>query len=107
MRSSLILLMSFFSSVLVQAQEKKVVSTAAIFLPEKIATGNNERDMTISPDGNELFYTVQHPKSGYSQIVYMKKQGKNWSAPQIASFSGKYSDLEASFSPDGNKMIFG
>ena len=30
-----------------------------IFLPGLVSTGYNERDMAISPDGSEMFYTIQ------------------------------------------------
>lgn len=77
-----------------------------LFEPGKISTGKYERDMAISPDGKELYYTIQHPKTGYSQIVYCTKTNNGWSIPQMASFSGQFSDLEPAFSPDGKRLYF-
>jgi Tol biopolymer transport system component len=36
----------------------------------------------------------------------MKLEKGKWSKPEVASFSGKYSDLEPAFSPDGKKLFF-
>jgi Tol biopolymer transport system component len=63
--------------------------------------------MAISPDGNELFYTVEMPQNVFSMIIYMGKDSKgNWSSPEVAPFSGNYMDLEPAFSPDGKKLFF-
>lgn len=83
-----------------------IQNTPTLFEPGKISTGKYERDMALSPDGKELYYTIQHPKTGYSQIVCCTKTKTGWSIPQIASFSGKYSDLEPAFSPDGKRLYF-
>jgi len=79
-------------------------NTPQIFLPGIISNGLDNRDMTISPANDELYFTLQH-RSG-STILYCKKQGNQWSKPQVAPFSGKFSDLEPAFSPDGNKLFF-
>lgn len=79
---------------------------ARIFGEGIISTNLNERDMAISPDGNELFYTVASQNT-YTAIVQLQKDGKgNWSKPELASFSGIYNDLEPAFSPDGKKLFF-
>src|SRR5262249_2939322 len=71
---------------------------ARIFGEGIISTNLNERDMAISPDGNELFYTVASQNT-YTAIVHLQKDGKgNWSKPELASFSGIYNDLEPAFS---------
>lgn len=78
-----------------------------LFLPDEISTNLNERDMTISPDGNEMFYTMQGNQNSFSVIIHRKKtSGNKWSAPEVASFSGSYGDLEPAFSADGKKIFF-
>jgi len=39
-------------------------------------------------------------------ILYMRHENNRWTAPQVASFSGKYRDGEPHFSYDGNKLLF-
>lgn len=78
-----------------------------IFASGQISTGLYERDFALSPDGSELFYTLQSPGGVFQTIVYRKKDEKgSWSEPVIAPFAGHYSDLEPAFSPDGNTIFF-
>lgn len=89
--------------------QQKVLSFSAtknpiVFAPGIISNGLDNRDMTISPSNDELYYTLQQ-KSG-SIILYCKKTGNRWSKPEVAWFSGKFSDMEPAFSPDGKKLFF-
>ncbi len=90
-----------------QSQDNNVkILSPVLFEPGKISDGFANRDMTISPDGNELFYTIQFTKGLYSVIMHSVKKTGVWGTPEVASFSGRYNDLEASFSPDGSKLYF-
>jgi Tol biopolymer transport system component len=72
-----------------------------------VSTNLSERDMAISPDGREMFYTIQSNQHAVSTIIRLKKLSNNkWSSPEVASFSGRYSDLEPAFSPDGKRVYF-
>jgi Tol biopolymer transport system component len=78
-----------------------------IFMENIVSTNLNERDMAISPDGSEMFYTIQSNQHAVSTIIARKKLSNNkWSEPFVASFSGRYSDLEPAFSPDGKRIYF-
>ncbi len=66
----------------------------------------NERDFALSPDGQEIYFTISTPKSSFQTIVFCHKKNGKWSAPQVASFAGNYSDLEPAFSADGNTLYF-
>ncbi|MCF8368790.1 MAG: hypothetical protein K9G76_07080 [Bacteroidales bacterium] len=79
---------------------------AKLFSPEIISTPANERDFTISPSGNELFYSMVFPGNSLSTIIYLYHDGAFWSQPLVAPFSGAYPDLEPMFSPDGKKLFF-
>jgi Tol biopolymer transport system component len=78
--------------------------TPAIFAPGLLTDGFNNRDFTISPAGDEVFYTLQ--QRSISTILHLKKVNGQWSKPEVAPFAGKYRDLEASFSPDGKTLFF-
>ncbi len=81
--------------------------TPMIFMENIVSTNLNERDMAIAPDGSEMFYTIQANQNAASTIITMKKLANNkWSNPEVASFSGKYSDLEPAFASDGRKLYF-
>jgi len=86
---------------------KQPPSSAQLFGEQIISTGLYERDFALSPDGKEIFYTLQAPQGGFQTILHLIKlpDGK-WSKPAVASFAGQYSDLEPAFSPDGQKLYF-
>lgn len=107
--------MGFFCLILlcpaVYAQQSiqfdKAPASPEVFAPDMISTGLSERDLAISPDGKEMFYTLQSPQGIFQTIVYRQKDGKgNWSNPEVAPFAGKFSDLEPAFSFDGTKLYF-
>jgi hypothetical protein len=76
-----------------------------IFAPGLISNGFANRDFTISPAGDEIFFTVQQLNLVSVVMSSTKRNGK-WSEPFVASFSGIYNDLEASFTSDGNRLFF-
>ena len=82
-------------------------NSPVMFAPNVISDEFGNRDMAISPTGDELFYTLQY-KSGFvfSTIMYSKKVNGQWTTPEIAPFCGQYNDLEPAFSPDGTKLYF-
>ncbi|MEI9810583.1 MAG: hypothetical protein WDO16_23435 [Bacteroidota bacterium] len=78
-----------------------------LFADGTISDEFGNRDMAISPKGDELFYTFQY-RGGFifSTIMYSKKVNGKWSSPEVAAFCGQYNDLEPAFSPDGTKLYF-
>jgi hypothetical protein len=82
-------------------------ASPGIFGEGIINTSYSERDFALSPDGTEIFYTLQSPQGAFQTILYRKKdQLGKWSQPEVASFAGHYSDLEPAFTADGNKLFF-
>ncbi|AUP77755.1 TolB family protein [Flavivirga eckloniae] len=80
--------------------------TTKPFIPEVVKQFPNVRDLAISPNGKEIMFTAQSVMGNLSAIITVKKEGNTWSSPQVASFSGRYFDLEPFFSPDGLKIYF-
>ncbi|RYZ97892.1 MAG: hypothetical protein EOP47_20655, partial [Sphingobacteriaceae bacterium] len=80
--------------------------TPAIFAPGILSDGLANRDFTISPDGNEIYFTLQQQGFLSSTILQVVKVKGKWGKPQVAPFSGKYRDLEASLSADGQTIYF-
>ncbi len=66
----------------------------------------NVRDFALSPDGHEIYFTVESFKKNISFIVVSKDNEGDWSQPEIVSFSGQFRDIEPAFSPDGNSLYF-
>lgn len=80
--------------------------TVELFGSGFISTAMNERDFALSPDGSEIYFTISTPRSTFQTIVFCIKKKSGWSKPEIASFAGRYSDLEPTFSADGNTLYF-
>ena len=67
-------------------------------------------NFSFSPDGQELFFsyrkgTEENPYPWY-EIKYMKQIDGVWSKAKTAFFSGKNSDVDITFSPDGKRLFF-
>jgi len=91
------LLFSFISTLAFAQKE------AQPFLPDLFESYPNVRDIAISPDGNEVYFTVDDLKSKIAVIAYIQKNREGWSAPKTVSFTGNFRDLEPAFSSDGNR----
>ena len=71
-----------------------------IFAPGTISGPSNDADATFTPEG----HTVVFSRDG--AIMFSKKVGQMWSKPDIASFSGRWMDMQPTMSPDGRYLIF-
>ena len=52
--------------------------TPHVFAPGVVSDGFANRDMAISPDGNDLFYTIQWYFGLYSVILHTQKINNQW-----------------------------
>lgn len=80
--------------------------TPRLFAQGLLTDGLSNRDFTMSPQGDEIFFTLQQPHFVTSTILHIQKKNGKWGRPEVAAFSGRYRDLEASFSPDGQMIYF-
>ena len=78
--------------------------SAEVFAPGIISTGMNERDLAVTPSGDQIFFTVRF--GGSAAIIETHLEEKKWTEPEVASFSGRYNDLEPFISPDGDTFYF-
>jgi hypothetical protein len=78
--------------------------SAIIFAPNLVSTHLPERDAALSPNSYEFYFSI----TSYTQptIAFIQFENSAWSKPEVASFSGVYSDIEPHFSPDGNRLYF-
>lgn len=82
--------------------------TAKIFMPGLVTTGLPTRDMAITPDGKEIYFTVHGSSYLFSTILCSKFINGKWQKPEVAPFAGnpRFAYTEPCISPDGNKMFF-
>lgn len=85
---------------------KLPADTPALLAKGILSDGLSNRDFTISPKGDEIFFTLQQAGFASSTILHLLQKSGQWSKPEVASFSGRFRDLEASFSPDGQTIYF-
>ena len=78
--------------------------SAELFAPGIISTGNIEKSLVFSPDGDEVYWAVLGDAACF--IATMKCEINRWTSPRIASFSGDYFDLEFGMSQDGQSIYF-
>ena len=79
---------------------------AVLFAEGVISTNLNERDFALSPDGKELFFTLNNLNNSLRALVHCVQQDGRWTSPEVVSFSGTYKDIEPFFSPDGQRLYF-
>ncbi|MDB5227021.1 MAG: hypothetical protein JWN78_1214 [Bacteroidota bacterium] len=76
---------------------------------EFLSKYNNVRDLALSKNQDEVYFTIQSPNEEMAVIACVKRINKNWGEPELAGFSGKsgkYRDLEPFLTPDGLTLYF-
>lgn len=102
-------------AVTVSAQQRfsrSYDSFAAIEGPTLFGIGifsTEHYDLTpaFAPDGKTAYFTISTPAYGklHTILVSEFRNGK-WNTPEIAPFSGQWSDADPFVSPDGQKIYF-
>jgi Tol biopolymer transport system component len=79
-------------------------SQPEIFAPGIVSGIANAGSPTFTPDGRTMYFT----RSGgrWSVIVESHRVGDRWSQPQVAPFSGEWSDQQPAMAPDGSFLVF-
>ncbi|HAF31196.1 MAG TPA: hypothetical protein DCG75_19325 [Bacteroidales bacterium] len=82
--------------------------SAKLFAPGIISTGMADRDIAITPDGTELFFTRTIGTSGIFTIFHTKVINNEWSKPEVFEFcrDTRYKNTEPFVSGDGKKLLF-
>lgn len=77
-----------------------------IFSPATISTTNNERDLNMSSDQSEVYFTrgtTDNTRRTLMRAIFDQEQCIKL---EILPFSGVYNDIEAFLSPEGQKLFF-
>jgi len=71
-----------------------------------ISTPLYERDLAISPGGDQLIYTLGDYKQNRRSLIVLNKEKGNWKAGEILNISGEYQDIEPFYSNNGDRLYF-
>lgn len=77
-----------------------------LFAPNIVSLKNSkEASLAISPNGDELFFSVgaSWPEC---KIMHVKKMNNKWTEPKVAGFSADCYSTEPAFSPDGKYLYY-
>ena len=80
--------------------------TPELFAPGIISTPMYTRDITMTPDGNEIYFCISAFR--YNLIFYTKQVNGKWTEPEPAPFitDPKYMFYEPHITNDGKKLMF-
>ncbi|HXS01463.1 MAG TPA: hypothetical protein VN724_12890 [Pyrinomonadaceae bacterium] len=77
-----------------------------IFGDGVISTGDFESHPAFAPDGLTLYFLKSTPTFSFWTIVVSRYVDGRWTAPEVAPFSGRYSDADPFITADGKKFYF-
>ena len=79
-----------------------------IFAPGIVNTGLPTRDIAMTPDGSEIYFTTMLPGFHLAAICWVRLEQGRWTAPEVAPFAidGRWRTLEPCVSPDGKRFFF-
>jgi Tol biopolymer transport system component len=78
--------------------------TPTIFAPGVISGPAHDSAPAFTPDGQTVYFARGGGAGGTILVSHLRKG--RWSHPEIAAFSGEWSDIEPAMSPDGSFLIF-
>jgi Tol biopolymer transport system component len=71
-----------------------------------ISTGDFESHPAFTPDGKTLYFLKDSPAFNFWTICVSQFRDGQWTPPEVAPFSGQYSDADPFISSDGSKFFF-
>lgn len=95
-------LIILFVTIFGFSQEQTKPVPAFDFLKKHI----NTRDLALSQNQDEVYFTIQNTNEEVSVIAFSKKENKKWTEPKLINFTHKYRDIEPFLSSDRLKLYF-
>lgn len=83
-------------------------STPQLFAPGIVSTGLFTRDISMTPDGTAIYFSVMIGGTEYTAILVTLNVNGRWTRPAVTSFSDNpnWWDGEPCISPDGRHFYF-
>jgi Tol biopolymer transport system component len=77
-----------------------------LFAENVISTADDESHPAFTPDGKTLYFLKNTPSFNHWTIVVFREQNGKWSRPEVAPFSGQFSDADPFITLDGERFFF-
>jgi hypothetical protein len=71
-----------------------------------ISTGEYDTHPAFTPDGRPLYFLRSTPNFSLWTILVSSFVRGRWTTPEVAPFSGQYSDADPFITPDGSRLYF-
>jgi Tol biopolymer transport system component len=84
----------------------KPLTEATVFGNGVISTGDFDSHPAFTPDGKTLYFVRSTPTFNLWTILVSRFQNGRWSTPEVAPFSGQYSDADPFITADGSRFYF-
>jgi Tol biopolymer transport system component len=82
------------------------ISEPSIFGKGVISTGDFDSHPAFTPDGKTLYFLRSTPNFNFWTILVSRFERGTWSMPEVAPFSGRYSDADPFVTSDGMRFYF-
>jgi Tol biopolymer transport system component len=76
-----------------------------LFAENVISTADDESHPAFTPDGRTLYFLKNDPSFNHWTIVVSHEQNGKWSTPEVAPFSGQFSDTDPFITLDGQRFF--
>jgi len=83
-----------------------VKSEPQLFAENVISTADDESHPAFTPGGKTLYFLKNDPAFNHWTIVVSHEQNGKWSTPEVAPFSGQFSDADPFITLDGERLFF-
>ncbi|MBI9052971.1 MAG: PD40 domain-containing protein [Bacteroidales bacterium] len=82
--------------------------SAILFAPNIVSSGLGDRDLAITPDGKEIFFTRNLGNLKYFTIFHSMQQDGIWTKPEVFKYckDSKNNYTEPFINADGSKLFF-
>ncbi len=75
-----------------------------VFAPGVISSAAHDSAPAFAPDGRTVYFGRSSAAASF--ILFSHRTRAGWSAPEVAPFSGHWTDMEPAMAPDGSYLVF-
>lgn len=84
----------------------KPLSEPTVFVEGVISTGDYDSHPAFTTDGKTLYFLRSTPNFNLWTILVSRFEKRRWRTPEVAPFSGRYSDADPFITPDDSRFFF-